>query len=118
VEDRVVSVRTDESQSVGGQSVGGCVVWLGWMAVGNLVLLPLSIFIMREGRWTLSGKDLAFWLVVPAVLALRYIDLTRFGGRQVDGSPAPPGLFKVYALRFVGAWLVVWALAHSVQWLS
>lgn len=123
MEDRVVAARAVESQSVGAQpvaaqSVGGCVVWLGWMAVGNLVLLPLLIFIMREGRWTLGGKDLAFWLVVAAVLALRYIDLTRFGGRQVDGSPATPGLFKVYTLRFVGTWLVLWALAHSVQWLS
>lgn len=113
MEERVVSADADETRSV-----GGCVVWIGWMAVGNLVLLPLLIFIMREGRWTLTGKDAFFWGVVAAVLALRYIDLTHLGGRQVDGSPATPGLFKLYALRFVGTWLALWVLAHSTQFLS
>lgn len=113
MEERVVSASADE-----GKSVGGCVVWLGWMAAGNLVLMTLVIFVMREGRWTLTGKDAIFWGVVAAVLVLRYIDLTRFGGRQVDGSPAPPGLFKLYALRFVGTWLALWAIAHSTQFLS
>lgn len=113
MEERVVSAPAGE-----GQSVGGCVVWLGWMAAGNLVLLTLLIFVMREGRWTLTGKDAFFWGVVATVLALRYIDLTRLGGKQVDGSPAPPGMFKLYTLRFVGTWLVLWALAHSTQFLS
>ena len=128
MEDRVVAARAGEAQSVGtqsigaqpvaAQSVGGCVVWLAWMAVGNLVLMTLLIFVMREGQWTLTGKDAMFWGVVALVLALRYFDLTRLGGRQIDGSPAPPGLFKLYALRFVGTWLVLWALAHSTQFLA
>jgi len=113
VEESSVSARVGE-----GQSVGGCLVWVGWTLGGNLVLLTLFIFIMREHQWALTGKDAAFWGVVATVLALRHIDLTRFGGRQIDGSPAPPGLFKGYALRFVGLWLALWALAHSVEWLS
>jgi hypothetical protein len=112
VEDRIVSAPAD-----GGQTVGGCVVWIAWTLGGNLVLLTLLIFVMREQQWELTGKDVAFWAVVATVVGLRYIDLTRFGGRQIDGSPAYPGLFKTYALRFVGGWLVLWALAHSVEWL-
>jgi len=113
VEERVVSAGAGE-----GQSVSGCVVWLGWMLGGNLVLLALVLLIMREGRWSLSGKDALFFGVIAVVLALRYVDLTRFGGKQVDGTPAPPGLFKSYAPKFVGTWLALWAVAHSVEWLS
>jgi hypothetical protein len=80
-------------------------------------LLMLVIFLMREHQWTLTVKDALFWGVVVTVLVLRYVDLTRLGGQRIDGSPAPPGLFRAYALQFVGVWLGLWVLAHSVQWL-
>jgi hypothetical protein len=85
------------------------------MIGGNLVLLFLVLLAVRKGEWTLTGLDVAFWLVVVAVPALRYIDITRFGGRQSDGAPAQPGTLKTFALRFVGLWAVLWVLAHSVQ---
>lgn len=100
------------------QSPLGCVVWMGWLVVGNLVLLGIALTLMRKGHWTLGFLDVVYFGVMALTLCLRYVDLTRFGGRTADGAPAPPGLFPRYAARFAGTWVALWALAHSVEWLS
>lgn len=99
------------------QSPVGCFVWLGWMIAANVALVALAILIVRESRWTLTAKDAVFWAVVAAALALRHVDLEHYGGRSPQAGSSAPRTFARYAAAMLGTWGVLWALAHSVQWL-
>lgn len=66
-------------------SFAGCLVRLGWMMIGNVALVLLAAAILMEPRWSLTLKDALFWAVAVAVIALRYLDVTRLGGCTADG---------------------------------
>jgi formate C-acetyltransferase len=51
------------------------------MGAGNAVLLMLALSIARVQPWTATWRDLAYGAVLFGVLWVRWIDVTRFGGR-------------------------------------
>ncbi|MGH9147011.1 MAG: hypothetical protein ACRD1Q_09900 [Vicinamibacterales bacterium] len=63
----------------------GCLLRLFWMAIGNLALLVLILSISNQQGFTLL--DGLYWVVVTALASARYIDITRFAGLTVDGTP-------------------------------
>ncbi len=99
----------------GTEPVSGCLVRLGWLVGGVVMLLVLTITISQEPPWTLTAKDVAFWAVVGIVVALRYIDVKRFRGRTMEGEPATVRHVVRYAIGLVGASALLWTLAQSVQ---
>ena len=96
------------------QPVSGCFVWLGWMFGGNTLLFALTILIARGPRWTLTFKDVLFWILVGLVVLLRYVDMKWFSKRTADGEPVSTQDFRRYVAGLVGFWLALWALGHSL----
>jgi hypothetical protein len=85
------------------------------MVAGVVVLLVLTIRIGQESPWTLGYKDVMYWVVVGALIALRYIDVTRFKGRTLAGEPATLRNVVRYATGLLGTSAVAWTLAQSVE---
>jgi hypothetical protein len=88
------------------------------MGAGNAALLVLAVTIMQEPSWTLTAKDALFWTIVPAVVALRYVDVMRLGGRTADGEPATRRDFLRHAIGLVALSAVLWTVVQSVQLLA
>ena len=93
----------------------GGLLRLGWMMVGNVLLLIFAVSIFIGPSWTLTLKDGMFWGSVVMVLVLRYIDITHFGGQTAIGEPATHRDFVLYAVSVVGVSLVLWTIAQSFE---
>jgi hypothetical protein len=63
-------------------------------------------------------KDALFWTIVTAVVALRYVDVTRLHGRTADGEPATPRHVLRHAVGLIALSAVLWTIVQSVQFLA
>jgi len=91
---------------------------LGWMLAGNAALAVLATMILAGPAWTMTAKDLLYWLVVAAVIALRYVDVFRHHGQTADGAPATPRHFRRYVIGLLVVAAFVWTCCHSFQLLG
>lgn len=88
---------------------------LGWMLAGKAVLAFLATLILISPAWTMTWRDVLYWLVVAGVIAVRYADVYHHHGQTADGAPATPRDFKRYAIGLVVVAALVWAGCQSVQ---
>ena len=98
----------DQSSSI------GCLARFVWMAVGNAALFMLAVTIAQKEALSLSVYDLAFWLVPVVVIVVRFIDITRLGGKTVDAEPATLAHWRRYALGLVAVAVALWLAAHGL----
>ncbi|MGH2373237.1 MAG: hypothetical protein ACRDIC_07110 [bacterium] len=91
----------------------GCLLRLFWMAFGNLALLVLILSISSRHGFTLL--DGLYWVVVTALASVRYIDITRFAGLTVDGTPATKHHFRRYATWLFVVAMALWIATHLLQ---
>ena len=99
--------------NLGEEKFSGCLVRLGWMPAGTLLLVLSFFMILLKGpnfAW-----DLAFWITAASCVVLRYVDVAFLGGRTVKGEPATIAHWRRYALLLPASALVLWGLAH---WLT
>ncbi len=94
---------------------GGCAMRLLWMFVGNAALGISAIQIAKSHDGFLSLWDLVFWLIAPGLVALRYVDITRFKGTTAVGTPATLDHWKRYVKMLIPAAIVIWAAAHGLE---
>lgn len=88
----------------------GCLLRMFWMAAGNLALfLMVVLIVQRRGFSILDG---VYWLIVAALIAARYVDITRFDGLTASAEPATRRDLGRYALGLVVAATAVWLVAH------
>lgn len=106
---------TQRAQSGDSGSATGCLVRMGWFSGGNLLLVVLAVLIARAQRWTLSTKDVLFWLALGAVVALRYVDWSRFSPTKLDGERATPRDLRRYSAWLVGTWSALWVLVQTLE---
>ncbi|HUT57106.1 MAG TPA: hypothetical protein VNA25_04430 [Phycisphaerae bacterium] len=98
-----------------GMGPGGCLVRLGWMVLGNVVLLfALLGIVQRQGLF--SYVDAVFWAVVGACLLLRYVDIRYLGGLTVTAQPATLAHWYRYALVLVSLAAVAWGATHAIAY--
>lgn len=93
----------------------GCLVRLGWMFVGNVLLVLCAIAIAQRGR-SLSWVDAAFWALIASLLGLRYLDIARMGGQTATGQPASMSHWRRYVAFLLVFALALWFGAHAVAW--
>ena len=93
----------------------GClalIVRLIWMLFGNAALALLAVQIVQAGSF--SAVDVLFWAVVAAMVGVRYIDVTRFGGLTAEGEPASLRHWQRYTGYLLAASAGLYTLAHAV----
>jgi hypothetical protein len=103
------------SQSVDrSEKPSGCLVRLGWMLIGNVVLAICGIAIAQTpGRFSnYSVADVIFWVTVVALVGLRYVDIRYFNGRKADNTPADMNDFRRYAMLLPAAAGGAWVILH------
>lgn len=92
----------------------GCLSQLArlfWMAAGNCALALLAVSIARAG--SPSALDIIFWLLVGALLVIRYIDIKWLRGLTAEGKPASMHHWYRYTGYLLAASVALWALAHT-----
>jgi hypothetical protein len=94
----------------------GCLVRLGWTLLGTAALVICIRAIAIHTGSFLSAADAVFWAVVPVIIWLRRVDITRMSGLTLDGRPATLSHWKRYAGLMLACSLVAWAAAHAFAW--
>jgi len=92
----------------------GCLLRLTWMAGGYLVLFFLAIAITQSGGWQPTWRDAAFVAVALALIAVRFVDIRLFEGRDTEGKQATMLDWRRYAVRLVAVAAGLLLLAHLV----
>lgn len=103
----------EHGQQVKYDNPQGCLLRLFWMAAGNLALLGLILSIANGDGFTLL--DGLYWAVVAALVSTRYVDIVRFGGLTVDGTPATKEHFRRYTAWLALVALALWITTHLLQ---
>lgn len=93
----------------------GLLIRLFWMIGGNGILFFLTIAIFMESRGTLSGLDLAYWLVVVLQIAIRFYDIKYLGGATADYCTATLQDWTRYSVILFVAALSVWTVVHLIS---
>lgn len=91
----------------------GCLatlVRLSWLVLGNGALALLALLIAQAGRF--SVRDVLYWGVVVAMIALRHLDVTRLHGRTASFEPATLRDWRRYTARLLLVATAAWAAAH------
>lgn len=85
------------------------------MTCGNAALLCLGILIARGPKWTMTSKDAAFGAIVVFIVAMRYLDVSCFGGTTSEGAPATTRDVLRHACLLAGVAGLGWVVAQSVH---
>ncbi|HEV2671421.1 MAG TPA: hypothetical protein VGU74_10025, partial [Gemmatimonadales bacterium] len=88
----------------------GCLLRIFWMGLGNLALLMMTMLIIQRRAYSLI--DAVYWVIVAALIAARYVDITRFHGLTASAEPATRRDFGRYGVGLVVAAAAVWISAH------
>lgn len=89
----------------------GLLMRLFWMFFGNVALIGVGGLIFRDDGAQLVELSIVYWVVVGLLLASRWFDITRFGGRTTEGEPATPAHFRRHATILVPLAILGWAFA-------
>ncbi len=89
-----------------------------WLAIGNFALLVCAVVAAR--RDAPSHLDALYACIVVMMIGVRFLDISRFDGRTIDGGPASMKHWWLYVFALVpvaaGLWLLV-RLAVARGWL-
>jgi len=91
---------------------GGCLsamVRLSWMVAGSMGWFLTLLFIAQRASYL---ADIVFFGLVAGMIVVRYIDINRFAGQTVDGTPATLRDWKDYAIGLSLISLVAWGVAR------
>jgi hypothetical protein len=96
--------------------LGGCLIRLLWLGIGNLVLVLAAIGIVQnKSGFTLTSVDLVYWFTALGLPILRYVDIRHFNGKTSDNQPATMSHWARYAAEVLGISLVLWLVVHAVS---
>jgi hypothetical protein len=92
----------------------GCLLRICWVLIGNVALLALAAVISRQPPWSFSIADGAFFLIVVALIGIRYLDITRFEGTTANNEPATRATWVRYSVGLILLAAVIWIAVQSV----
>jgi hypothetical protein len=95
-------------------TVTGCLLRFTWMGVGNLVLFFLAISVAQSDGWQPTWRDAAFVAAALALIAVRFVDIRLFDGKDTEGKQATMVDWRRYALLVVAAAAGLLLLAHLI----
>lgn len=106
-----ITTTTAPPASTGQDSLIALAVRVGWMLAIPVLVFVLGGVIFQQHRF--SPLDIAYAGAVLLLLATRYVDVIRFGGRTAEGEPAGREHLRRYAIRVVPAAAALWGTAHA-----
>jgi hypothetical protein len=106
---------TENSQPLQEQTTfTGCFARLFWMGAGTVALLLLTALIAQKEALSLTLFDLGLWVVAAAMVAVRYLDISRLRGQTIEGQPATLADWRKYSVSLAVVTLALWIAAHLV----
>ncbi len=112
------------SHQVDGQSPSestGClpvILRITWLMWGNFALLACAALVAQKIAPVVS--DVLLFMIAGGLIAVRYVDITRFKGETADGEPATLAHWRRYAIIVMLTSAVAWGFARvaaSQGWL-
>jgi hypothetical protein len=98
-----------------GMSAGGCLVRLGWMLFGGVLMVFSVLGILRHEGF-LSIADAVFWAGMAACIVLRYVDIKHFHGHTGSGEPSTMAHWRRYTLMLLVLGAAAWGVAHALSY--
>jgi hypothetical protein len=95
-------------------ALGGCLIRLFWMFLGNAMLFLCAMAMAQEASGWFGPIDALFWALVGSLLIARYVDIAHFNGKTAEGNVATLADFKRYASILLVVSVGLWAGAHVV----
>lgn len=86
-----------------------------WMGLGNLLLVYLAGSIGSLPSWSLTWRDVAYWITVGALLIARYVDVARYDGLTINSEPATQMHVRRYAVALLVIASAIWSVAQSFK---
>jgi hypothetical protein len=85
------------------------------MGLGNLLLVYLAGSIARVPSWSLTWRDIAYWITVVALVTARYLDVARYDGLTINSEPATQFHVRRYAVALLVIASAMWGVAQSFK---
>lgn len=92
----------------------GCLLRMVWTIAGNAAIYLALATIANTRPQLPSGLDAVVVVAWLVMLATRWFDITRFGGRTIRDEPATIADWRRYALMLTVITGAAWALAHLI----
>lgn len=106
---------TEMNPAITSTSHSGCLpalVRLIWLFFGNFAILISTFLIAKNESSPIA--DIVFWLLVPALIAIRFFDITKFHGLTGDNQPATLKDWRSYSFILVGVAGLLYVVAKLV----
>jgi hypothetical protein len=87
---------------------------LFWSMIGPLILIFLSIANVKAKTGWISGVDIAFLVILAALVGARWLEFRGGDPRTATGQPAEMSHFSRYAWMTLGAGLGVWVFTNLI----
>ncbi len=85
---------------------------LFWMAMGNFILGISSVSILQHKGAMFHVADVVFWITVPSLILVRYLDIRLWDGQTAIGTPATMAHWRKYAALLLICSTAIWGLCH------
>jgi hypothetical protein len=95
-------------------SIAGFLLRLYWLFAGNAVLIIGALGIALNKYYNSIAINCIYFAVLLTIIFARYFDIKRYNGTTTEGEPATLNTWKLYSLKAVLAFLIVWAAAQAL----
>ena len=112
------TVPSTSSESPDAMHLGGCLIRMYWMLIGNVALILCAAAILTHRGGFLSVADIVFWVLVATLGVARFVDIRRLGGRTAAGNPTSAAHWRRYLIFLIVASLVIWGAVHLGAYLK
>ena len=97
-----------------GTSIGNACARVFWMMIGPMTLAILAFNVATKGGGWLIGFDIAYLLVLAAVLAARWLEFRSGQAQTTEGQPLTETGLRRYLMMTASVGLAAWAGANAI----
>jgi hypothetical protein len=83
-----------------------------WLFFGPLALMMVLMGIVQTGEGWLTGFDIAFFVILVAMVLGRALEFASGAPQTADGTPATPGHLFRYMIWMPATALAFWVVAN------
>jgi len=84
-----------------------------WMLFGYVPLFGAGASMIESEARSIEANA-AYWAAALAIVAVRYVDITRLGGRTAENEPASLAHWRRHAVIVLGSAAVAWIALRAI----